>query len=357
MPDPYFSEIKYLGGPTLDFIEVAVDAGSSVANLVVTIYNSNGSIRSSNALAGLSHTTIAGRDVYVIESGSPSSFSGLAKHNGLALSDGATVYDFVSFTDNAASVTATAGPANGLTSREIGQAGSGQSLETTDGGANYGLQTAPNSGTIPCLGTGTHVETADGAVLVEDLRAGMKLRTLDGSYAILRKVLSKKLSARKIEENPKLAPVRIMAGALGLGLPHRDLLVSRQHRMLVASPITKRMFAQDDVLVAAIHMTVLPGIFVETTAREITYFHLVFDAHCVIFAEGAPTESLYLGPQAKAALPRAALNELKALFPDLHTKAMPAPAAFIPKAKQQKQLLARHEKNARAVLSQLSLRP
>ena len=84
MPDPYFSEIKYLGGPSLDFIEVAVDAGTDVSSMVVTIYNASGTVRSSNALSGLTFTTIAGRDVYVIESGAPGTFTGLGKSNGLA---------------------------------------------------------------------------------------------------------------------------------------------------------------------------------------------------------------------------------------------------------------------------------
>ena len=30
MPDPYLSEIKYLGSATQDFVEIAVDAGADV---------------------------------------------------------------------------------------------------------------------------------------------------------------------------------------------------------------------------------------------------------------------------------------------------------------------------------------
>ena len=30
MPDPFFSELKYLGGASVDFIEVAVDAGADL---------------------------------------------------------------------------------------------------------------------------------------------------------------------------------------------------------------------------------------------------------------------------------------------------------------------------------------
>ncbi|WP_424939693.1 hypothetical protein [Aliiroseovarius sp. S253] len=162
MADPYFSEIKYLGGPTLDFIEVAVDAGTDVSSLVVTIYNSNGSIRSSNPLDGLTATTVAGKDIYVIDS-STATFTGLAKHNAIALSDDTGVYAFYSFDDNAATVTATEGPALGEgPSTEIGMAGAGESLETTDGGTTYVVQPNPSPGSIPCLTAGTMVSTDQG---------------------------------------------------------------------------------------------------------------------------------------------------------------------------------------------------
>lgn len=352
MPDPYFSELKYLGGPTLDFIEVAVDAGSSVANLVVTIYNSNGTVRSSNALAGLTSTNIAGRDVYVIQTGSPSSFTGLGKTNGISLSDGATVYDFFSFNDNAATVTAVAGPANGMTSTEIGMAGAGASLETTDRGASYSVQTTPNSGTIPCLTRATLVHTSEGPLAVEALRPGMRLHRFEGGFATLRLAMSKKVSRRDLAAHRKLAPVRISAGALGQGLPKRDLWVSRQHRMLVQSPIVKRMFGRANVLVPAIRLIDLPGIFIDESVENLEYFHLLFDTHEVIYAEGAPTESLYLGQEALRALPAAALEEITALFPQIASGAAAMDiATMIPKLKQQKQMIARHAKNEKALLS------
>lgn len=260
MADPYFSELKYLGGPTLDFIEVAVDAGTDVSNLIVTIYNANGTIRSTNAVAGLSNTTVAGKDVYVIESGSPSSFSGLAKSNAVALSDDTSVFSFVSFTDTAADVTATTGPASGMTSEEIGSAGSGQSLETTNVGTSYSVQTAPSAGTIPCLTRGTQIQVSQGFVKVEDLKAGMRVKTLDGSFKPLKWVMSKRVVLDGPNSNAKLRPVRICAGALGNNLPQRDLLVSRQHRMLVSSPIVQRMFDKSSVLIAANKLTALAGI-------------------------------------------------------------------------------------------------
>ena len=144
MPDPFFSELKYLGGASVDFIEVAVDAGTDVTDLVVTVYRENGTIRSSNDLSVLTPTTVNGKDVYLIESGDATNFSGLALREAVSLSENGTVFSFVSFDDTAGVVSPTVGPAAGLTSTDIGMAGSGSSLETTDGGATYFTQDAPD---------------------------------------------------------------------------------------------------------------------------------------------------------------------------------------------------------------------
>ena len=76
--------------------------------------------------------------------------------------------------------------------------------------------------------------------------------------------------------------------------------------MLVSSKICERMFGQTDVLLAAHQLTELPGIFTEPGYGEVEYFHLVFDRHEVIYAEGAPTESFFPGPEAIKSMPRAA---------------------------------------------------
>ncbi len=350
--DPYLSEIKYLGGANQDFIEIAVDAGTDVSDLNVTIYYSNGTIRSSNAVSELSSTTIAGRDVYVMDTTSSSTFNGVAWHNGVSLSDSSGVYDFVSFSDTAATVTASEGPASGLTSTEIGQAGRGDSLETTDRGDSYYTQTTPNSGSIPCLTKGTRVQTLFGPVAVEDLKDGTFIRTQNGGYKPLARVLSTKISAKRMNQTEALRPIKICAGALGMGLPKRDLWVSRQHRMLISSPIVKRMFGSRDVLVAAAKLVGLPGIFVDHSIERTTYYHLIFDTHEVIFAEGAPTESLLIAEQAMAALPCAVRKEIVRLFPNWQTQAvMPASACLIPDNKRQKRLVRRHFANSKSLLS------
>lgn len=204
---------------------------------------------------------------------------------------------------------------------------------------------------ITCFVRGTLIETDGGLVAVEDLQDGGKVLTGKGMYKPLRKAMSRVLSAQEVRDNAKFSPVRITAGALGNGLPNRDLLVSRQHRMVVASKIAERMFGRAEALVAAIRLTELPGIFVEPETQSVEYFHLLFDRHEIIYAEGAPTESLYTGAEALKALTPEAYEEVTTLFPKLvEATAPPKARRHIPNHKQQRRLVARHLKNNKPVL-------
>ena len=165
MPTPYFSELKFQGGAALDFIEVAVDAGMDVSNIQVAVYNPNGTVRTTNLL-GTIDGTIARRDIYVIDTATSVTFNGLSRNGAVALVENGTVISFLSFNRT---VTATAGPANGMNSTALGNTAGGESLETSDDGATYSVQTAPNPGTVPCFLTGTMILCEHGYRPVETL--------------------------------------------------------------------------------------------------------------------------------------------------------------------------------------------
>lgn len=203
-----------------------------------------------------------------------------------------------------------------------------------------------------CLADGSLVDTPDGPRPVEALRVGEMVLTLDHGPRPIRWIGRRQLGARSLAANPRLRPIRIRAGALAPGLPARDLRVSAQHRMLLRSRIAGRMYAADEVLVAAVHLTDIPGIDWDDAARAVEYFHLMFDRHEIIFAEGAPTESLYLGRMARQSLPDAALAELIALFPDLADAGhAPEPARLLVPGRRARKLAARHRDNARPLVS------
>ena len=208
---------------------------------------------------------------------------------------------------------------------------------------------------VPCIVRGTLVTTDRGDVPVEDLKSGCKVLTKDNGFQELIFSLSQVIDKNTLEQNEKLYPVRIMAGALGSGLPKRDLLVSRQHRIAVRSRICKRMFGSETALVAAIRLSYLPGIFIDDTVDVVEYFHLIFRKHEVIFAEGAPTESFLINFKNMNKLNRLQREEMAAIFPEVRVEGyLGASEYIIPTGALQKEMIKRHIQNAEALISVLS---
>ena len=204
---------------------------------------------------------------------------------------------------------------------------------------------------VVCFTSGTTISTDQGMQPVETLRVGDIVKTLDDVGKPIRWIGSRRFGAATLACHENLRPVRITAGALGNGLPKQDLLVSQQHRVLVSSKIATRMFGVSDVLIAAIKLTAMPGIFVDETVTEVAYFHILFDAHEVVFAESTPTESLHTGPQGMKSISAAARTEILTIFPDLaQPDAVRDTACLVPSGKMQKQLVMRHAKNRKPLL-------
>jgi hypothetical protein len=204
---------------------------------------------------------------------------------------------------------------------------------------------------VVCFAGGTHIATQHGDVKIEDLSIGDLVTTASGIDTPICWIGQIYISADKLARNPKLRPVRITAGALGQGLPVRDLLVSRQHRLVVSSKISARMFGVTEVLVAAIRLVGIPGIYVDETVKQVTYFHILCAEHVVLLAESAPAESLLLGEQARIALPASAVKELTTLFPrQMQYGYATRTDLKLTSAKRQNSLIARHGKNQKPLL-------
>lgn len=179
---------------------------------------------------------------------------------------------------------------------------------------------------IPCFTPGTLISTERGEVAVEDLRAGDRVITRDNGLQTLRWVGSKRLSLADLIVNPALRPVEIGAGALGHGLPTRAMTVSPQHRMVIEGVRAEMLFGEPEVLVAATHLTSLPGVEVKLSAA-VRYVHVMFDRHEIICANGAWTESFQPAQRMLDGMDRAQADEVLALFPELHGQEFDFPAA------------------------------
>lgn len=172
---------------------------------------------------------------------------------------------------------------------------------------------------VMCFGPDTRIVTLQGELRAADLAVGDKVLTLDSGYQPIRWIGRRTLSARDLALSPKLRPIRIRAGALGKGMPESDLIVSPQHRVLVRGPVPERMFGAREILAAAKQLLELDGIEVAQDLTQIDYIHFLFDKHEIVWSNGAPTESLFTGPEALKAIHPDQIAEIFAIFPELRT--------------------------------------
>ncbi|MFS4583173.1 Hint domain-containing protein [Phaeobacter sp. C3_T13_0] len=169
---------------------------------------------------------------------------------------------------------------------------------------------------MPCFTPGTTLATPFGACAVEDLNVGDRVVTRDNGLQTIRWIGHRQLDSNALQTAAHLQPVLIAEGALGNGMPERDLLLSPNHRVLISNDKTAFYFEDREILVAAKHLTGLSGVdAVETTFIE--YIHFVCDNHEVVSAGGAWIECFQPADQSERGLDRAQRNEVLALFPDL----------------------------------------
>ena len=170
---------------------------------------------------------------------------------------------------------------------------------------------------VICFGEGTIIDTALGPRPVEGILTGDLVMTQDHGPQRVRWVGKRTLDSIDLMRHPQLCPIRVAKGALGAGLPFADLLLSPQHRLQVSDWRTEYLFAECNVLVAAKHLVNGKTITVEIDAATVTYHHLLFDAHEIVSANGAPAESLHPGDVAMDAIDTASRTEILQLFPEL----------------------------------------
>ncbi|MDO6585958.1 Ig-like domain-containing protein [Salipiger sp. 1_MG-2023] len=169
---------------------------------------------------------------------------------------------------------------------------------------------------LPCFTPGTLIATPQGERLVETLEVGDRVITRDNGIQEIRWIGNKELTGHQLARKPHLRPVLIQAGSLGRNLPEHDLLVSPNHRVLVANDKTALYFEEREVLAAAKHLTGLEGVD-EVETMGVTYIHMMFDNHEVVLSNGAWTESFQPGDMTLGAMDDEQRQEIFELFPEL----------------------------------------
>jgi hypothetical protein len=136
-----------------------------------------------------------------------------------------------------------------------------------------------------CFVKGTAIRTVDGDRKIEDLAVGDLLPTVFGGMCPIQWVARYRFKRSDPTKAwvKNVLPIRVARSALGPDVPHADLYVTDHHALLI-----------DGVLVDAGNL-INGTTITRYDARdfdELEYFHIKLEPHDVIFAEGAPCETL-----------------------------------------------------------------
>lgn len=306
-----------------EFVEISLTADEALraSDFTLTTYNLDGTPIDTFNLGSITPVIdpVTGLYVYSFDTVTTDPNGGSAENaEAIALTDStlAAPVQFFDIGGGVSDIPAVGGAADGFISTNIPAASGAASIQfDIDGNRIDGPLTV---GSAVCIADGSWIDTPNGPVLIEDLRVGDTVMTLDNGPQELRWIHSRHVRPRELRNNPALAPIRISAGALGQDCPHADLRVSAQHQMLVDSSYASLIWDSSECLVKAKDLaTYNDRVTRDSSGAGVEYFHLLFDAHEIIFANGAPTESFHPGPEALAALEPEQRQELSALFPDL----------------------------------------
>ncbi len=178
-------------------------------------------------------------------------------------------------------------------------------VTSSTGQSDTGIVTVDS---VPCFVAGTRLRTPGGEVPVEMLRPGDLVLTRDEGAQPLRWT-----GCRTVAATGDFAPIRIAADTFGA---HGELWLSPLHRVLVRDALAELLFGESEVLVAARDLVNDRSVR-RVEGGEVTYVHVMFDRHQVIWSEGLATESFLPGPQAARSFEQEALAEIHALFPEI----------------------------------------
>ena len=178
---------------------------------------------------------------------------------------------------------------------------------TIDDGTNTDVGFV-NVNSIPCFVAGTLIATEQGQRSVESILLGDLVMTKDDGLQPLRWI-----GQRTVAAQDNFAPIRIRANTFGT---HDDLMVSPEHRILIRDNLAELLFGEQEVLVSAKDLVNDKSV-TRCVGGEVTYVHLMFDRHQVVYSAGLATESFLPGPQTTKSFERKVVEEICTLFPEI----------------------------------------
>jgi hypothetical protein len=146
--------------------------------------------------------------------------------------------------------------------------------DSSGGGSDVFLSNAP------CFCRGTFILTDKGEIAVEELTIGDRLSTVSGRVRPIKWIGTRAYDGQFVRNNRGVLPIRIVAGALGIGAPARDLYLSPEHALyLNGLLVPARLLLNGATVIQA------------EKVESLEYFHVELAEHDIILAEGAAAET------------------------------------------------------------------
>lgn len=133
-----------------------------------------------------------------------------------------------------------------------------------------------------CFASDTRIATDRGDMAVQSLVIGDTVTTAEGRCVPVKWIGRQTISTR-FGPAERLMPVRVRAGALGDGLPLRDLTLTADHALLIDG-----LLVNAGALVNGSSIAYVP---LSEMGETYTVYHVETENHDIILAEGAPSET------------------------------------------------------------------
>ena len=158
--------------------------------------------------------------------------------------------------------------------------GTFENLSFSNSNANALLSVSQIQTTLMCFCADTMIATPTGPRAVQDLAVGDVIYTVSGTTTV--KWLGEQAVDVQLTNPKKVNPICISAGALGAGLPLRDLIVSQDHAIEIDGLLINAGALVNNTTIRQVEQMPLSGF---------SYYHIDTGNHELLMAEGVAAES------------------------------------------------------------------
>ena len=166
---------------------------------------------------------------------------------------------------------------------------------------------------------GTLLAGPDGPVAIEDLEPGMMINTRDAGPLPVQWVGKIMLVPNTDRQRPEMGCMtRVSADSFGLNRPMPDLMLGAAAHLLQSGPAIQSYTEHSNALVAARALVDWENLIEVTPPSPVALYHLAFDRHAIVSANGLDVESCHPGYAFRKGLAGMQRGLYLSLFPQLN---------------------------------------